>query len=57
MTLNKSREQLPSTWDKNGLGSDGKRCLEVTGLKIKYVGQYSLTLNNILSLALSLSRL
>ncbi|KAL3132475.1 hypothetical protein ABBQ32_009024 [Trebouxia sp. C0010 RCD-2024] len=38
MTLNKSRKQLPSTWDKNGLGSDGKRCLEVTGLKIKYVG-------------------
>ena len=45
MTLNKSREQLPSTWDKNGLGSDGKRCLEVTGLKVKYVGQYCLTLS------------
>lgn len=38
MTLNKSRKQLPSSWDKHGLGSDGKRCLEITGLKIKYVG-------------------
>ncbi len=43
MTLNKSRQQLPSTWDK-AFGPDDKRCLQVTGLKIKYVGQYCLAL-------------
>lgn len=37
MTLNNSQQQLPSTWDKN-FGPDDKRCLQVTGLKIKYVG-------------------
>ena len=38
MSLNRSRQQLPSTWDKN-LGPDDKGCLRVTGNKVKYVGE------------------
>lgn len=37
MTLNNSRQQLPSIWDKT-FGPDDKGCLQVTGLEIKYVG-------------------
>ena len=38
MTLNNSRQQLPSIWDKT-FEPDDKGCLQVTGLEIKYVGQ------------------
>ena len=39
LTLNKSRQQLPWTWEED-FGLDDERYLQVTGLKIKYVGQY-----------------
>ncbi len=39
LTLNKSRQQLPSTWEED-CGLDDEQYLQVTGLKIKYVGQY-----------------
>ena len=38
MSFNRSRQQLPSTWDKN-LGPDDKGCLRITGNKVKYIGE------------------
>lgn len=39
MTINRSRNNLPSTWDTPPPpGPDDKVCLQVNGLKVKYIG-------------------
>lgn len=37
MTINRSRQQLPATWDILP-GPDDKGCLQINGLKVKYIG-------------------